>query len=109
DRATWQQARAAKVVLHDNLRNEEPHGLYFKEQVRQELIERFGWQRVYQGGLRVFATIDMPMEVAAEAAVADSLKSIDERRKALAVRRGAAKHTAPLEDASPVQGALVAL
>ena len=24
-----------------------------------ELVERFGWQRVYQGGLRVYSTIDM--------------------------------------------------
>ena len=37
-----------------------------------ELVERFGWQRVYQGGLRVFSTIDMPMQHAAEAAVADA-------------------------------------
>ena len=55
-------ARAAKVVLHDALRADEPHGQYFKEQVRQELVERFGWQRVYQGGLRVYSTIDMPMQ-----------------------------------------------
>ena len=71
DRATWQSARAEKVALHDTLRAEEPHGQYFKEQVRLELVERFGWQRVYQGGLRVFSTIDMPMQIAAEAAVAD--------------------------------------
>jgi penicillin-binding protein 1A len=51
----------------------------------------------------------MPMEAAAEAAVAESMKSIDGRRKALAVRRAAAKRTAPLTDASPVQGALIAL
>ena len=38
----------------------EPYGQYFKEQVRRELVERFGWQRVYQGGLRVYTTIDMP-------------------------------------------------
>ena len=89
---TWQAARAAKVALHDGLRAEEPHGQYFKEQVRRELVERFGWQRVYQGGLRVFTTIDMPMQIAAEAAVADSLKSLDaaaRRRWRRAARRRA--------------------
>src|SRR6185503_14604603 len=57
DRAAWQAARATKVTLHDALRADEPHGQYFKEQVRLELVDRFGWQRVYQGGLRVFTTI----------------------------------------------------
>ena len=109
DRVAWQAARATPLVLRDDLRGEEPHGQYFKEQVRQELVERFGWQRVYQGGLRVFATIDMPMEVAAEAAVAESMASIDARRKSLAARRAAVKHATPLKDAVPVQGALIAL
>src|SRR4051794_26548593 len=70
DGTTSQTARKTKPVLKDNLRADEPHGQYFKEQVRRELVDRFGWQRVYQGGLRVYATIDMPMQVAADAAVA---------------------------------------
>src|SRR5207248_1692147 len=84
DRPAWQSARQAKVVLRDNLRTHEPHGQYFKEQVRRELIDRFGWDRVYQGGLRVFTTIDMSMQLAAEAVVIDSLKSLDARRHAIA-------------------------
>ncbi len=89
DRAAWQSARAMKMRLSDTLRPHEPHGEYFKEQVRIELVERFGWQRVYQGGLRVFSTLDMPMQIAAEAAVGEQLKWIDERRSALAARRAA--------------------
>src|SRR5262249_25447673 len=65
-KADWQAARTTKIVLHDGLRAGEPHGQYFKEQVRRELVDRFGWQRVYQGGLRVFTTIDMPAQYAAE-------------------------------------------
>ena len=91
DRPTWEGARASKVVLEDSLRAGEPHGQYFKEQVRLELVERFGWERVYQGGLRVFTTLDMPMQIAAEAAAAASLKTIDGRRQALAARRAAAQ------------------
>ena len=109
DRATWQGARATKVVLHDGLRADEPHGQYFKEQVRQELVERFGWERVYQGGLRVYSTIDMPMQEAAEASAAETLRSIDARRQAIEVRRAAAKKRAPLPDPSPLQAALVAM
>ncbi len=99
DRATWQQARASKVALHDSLRAQEPYGQYFKEEVRKELVDRFGWQRVYEGGLRVYSTIDMPMQIAAEQAVADQLKSIEERRR---------KYK-KLTDTEPLQAALVAL
>jgi penicillin-binding protein 1A len=106
DRKTWQAARQNKPVLKDNLRADEPHGQYFKEQVRRELVDRFGWQRVYQGGLRVYTTIDMPMQVAADAAVAAGLANLDERRAQVARRR---KPGTPADDPGPLQAALVAL
>ena len=115
DRAAWQNARATTPALHDTLRAEEPHGQYFKEQVRQELVTRFGWQRVYQGGLRVFSTIDMPMQLAAEIAVADQVKSLEGRRALWQARRASAREkagrtAAPARDPSDVlQAALVAL
>ncbi len=105
DRKAWQSARASKLSLHDTLRSEEPHGQYFKEQVRQEIVARFGWQRVYQGGLRVYSTIDMPMQTAAEAVIAEQLKAIEERRQAWLARRT----TKPAESGEPLQAALVAL
>jgi penicillin-binding protein 1A len=111
DRTTWERARESKVALKDGLRSEEPHGLYFKEHVRRELVDRFGWQRVYQGGLRVFATIDMKMQAAAEEAVADGLVAIDKRRLAIAERRAKAARgsTPPPADEVPIQAALIAL
>src|SRR3954467_84500 len=104
DRPTWKAAHAEKLALRDNLRSEEPHGQYFKEQVRRELVDRFGWQGVYQGGLRVFSTIDIQMQQQAEAAVAQNLKSIEERRKAILARR---KKPADAFDDMPLQSALV--
>ena len=71
------QARNAKLVLQDGLRQDEPHGQYFKEQVRQALVERFGWERVYRGGLKVYTTIDLDMQKAAELQVAKSLEEIE--------------------------------
>src|SRR5436190_4290149 len=116
DRAARDEARHGHVTLHDNLRADEPHGQYFKEQVRREVVDRFGWQRVYQGGLRVFSTIDMPMQVAAETAVAGSLKTLDEKRRALAAKRlaarkakGAPEAEQPAPAEPPLQAALVAL
>ena len=51
-------ARPRKVVLDDALRKEEPYGRFFKEHVRRELVARFGEERVYEGGLKVYTTID---------------------------------------------------
>jgi 1A family penicillin-binding protein len=116
DSAQYTKARAAKVVLRDGLRSEEPHGLYFKEQVRRELVERFGWQRVYQGGLRVFTTIDMPMQEIAEAAIAEQIKSIEARRAVWKRNRAPQKKLTknappptPVRETEVLQGALVAL
>ena len=111
NRDAWQKARTSKVTLRDGLRADEPHGQYFKEQVRIELVQRFGWQRVYQGGLRVFSTVNMPLQIAAEDAVNDALQVLDARRAKLAVRRAALKKTdePPAADAQPLQAALTAM
>jgi penicillin-binding protein 1A len=68
------------------------------------LVELFGEERVYEGGLRVYTTIDPAMQEAAEAEIARSLKEI-ETRQAAARRKGRAA-TAP-EDL--LQAALVAI
>jgi 1A family penicillin-binding protein len=106
DKPAWESARASKVALTYALKDDEPYGQYFKEQVRRELVNRFGWQRVYQGGLRVYATLDARMQQAAEVAVAQTLKSLDERRQKIANRR--AKDAPPLPS-DPLQAALVAI
>src|SRR5205814_6532241 len=115
DPATFRNARSSKVSLNDSLRAEEPHGRYFKEQVRRELVDRFGWQRVYQGGLRVFSTIDMPMQIAAETAIADQIAAVETKRAAWQARRAAARKkaapgkTIPDEPSDALQAALVAM
>ncbi len=107
DRRTWQEARGSKLALHDTLRAEEPHGLYFKEEVRRQLVDRFGWQRVYQGGLRVYSTIDMKMQAAAEDIMRRSLDAIDLERQKVMARRGRKGEAAPAPQ--KLQGALVAI
>ena len=81
DPATRDAAKKQPLVIKDGLRSDEPYGLYFKEHVRRELVDRFGWQRVYQGGLRVFSTVDVTLQKAAETAVAEGLAAVEKRRK----------------------------
>ncbi len=109
DAAEWERSRQEPVVLHDALEaNDNGFGQYFKEQVRRELVNRFGWQRVYEGGLRVYTTFDPSMQTAAEKAVEESLKDLDARRAA-AAKRARKGHEAEAEQAPPLQAALVAI
>jgi penicillin-binding protein 1A len=113
DDAALQQARATPIKLSTakEMTEDEDHGQYFKEQVRRELIERFGWQQVYQGGLRVYTTLDMAMQQAAEAVVKESLQSLTDRRlkvtqkkttKAVKDQPDAVKEEPPLQAAMVV-------
>jgi 1A family penicillin-binding protein len=89
DSATAEQAKSSPVKLTNGLEIRESSGLYFKEQVRRELVERFGWERVYQGGLRVFTTMDPALQRAAEVLVEKGLSEIEKRRGFRHAVRGA--------------------
>ena len=102
DRATWQQATRARVILQPKAGEPEQSGLHFKEQVRLKLVELFGEERVYEGGLRVYTTIDPAMQEAAEAAIAQSITEIEARQAARRKTRAGGP-----ED--PLQAALVAI
>jgi len=90
----------APVQLSDTLRNQEPFGQYFKEEVRKQLVEKFGWERVYEGGLKVYTTLDLDLQKVAESEVARGLQDIEQRQ----LRR---KNTPVSSD--PLQAALVAI
>ena len=77
----FERASREKIALRDVLRREEPLGQYFKEEVRQQLVKQFGWERLSEGGLRVYTTIDPDMQRAAEAMIAKSLEQIEARRR----------------------------
>src|SRR5262249_55670490 len=94
-------ARNVPLRLSNTLEMHETFGLYFKEQVRRELSERFGAARVAQGGLRVYTTIDPALQQEAERAVENGIASIEKRRGYPHRPRGNAKGTGYL------QGALV--
>jgi len=96
----FERASREPIELRDTLRREEPIGQYFKEEVRQQLVKQFGWERLSEGGLRVYTTIDPEMQRAAEAQVAESLAQI-------AARRAARKSVTP--GGPPLEAALVAL
>src|SRR5258708_299972 len=104
DRAEYDRAKQAKVALANGLEMRESFGLYFKENVRKELVERFGAARVAEGGLRVFTTLDPDVQRAAEKTLEDGLAAIERRRGYPHPRRDADS-----TGSDYLQGALVAL
>jgi penicillin-binding protein 1A len=94
--AEYEAARATGLALDDTLRREEAFGQYFKEEVRQQLVAQFGWDRVHHEGLRVETTLDLDMQKAAEAEMARAIAEIEKRQ-------GRAR------PAEPLQAAVVAI
>ena len=80
DRPQYEIARAERVELKNVLQRDESFGLYFKEQVRRQLVDQFGWQRVYQGGLKVYTTLDSDLQQTAEQLVETGLEEIERQR-----------------------------
>jgi 1A family penicillin-binding protein len=109
DQTTADRAKKSDVKLSNALEIKETFGLYFKEHVRRELVDRFGWQRVYQGGLRVYTTMNADLQRTAERVVKESLQDIEKRRGFKYPPRG--KHATPREGEVPdyLQAALFAM
>ena len=108
-RAEWDEARTSPIALHDGFHEPGLSGQYFKEQVRRELVERFGMETAYASGLRVFTTIDVEMQKAAEAAIDTSLKALEEERAAAAARRKSPPKADSDAPQPPLQAALIAM
>ncbi len=53
---------------------------YFVEEVRQQLEARFGAKQLYENGLAVQTTLDLPLQVAATRALQAGLRRLDQRR-----------------------------
>src|SRR5579872_2745870 len=77
-----EQARQARAEpLNVNPRILTPNSIaagYFAEEVRRELSERYGEQKLYEGGLSVRTTLDPKMQLMARKALVDGLVHYDE-------------------------------
>ena len=72
------QARSAPLVLH---LAHDPNSLapYFVEEIRRYLEGKYGTDQVHEGGLRVYTSLDVEMQKAANQAVLDGLAAYERR------------------------------
>jgi penicillin-binding protein 1A len=54
---------------------------YFVEEVRKYLEREYGSQKIYQGGMRVYTTLDANLQTAANHAVRSGLRALDRRSR----------------------------
>ncbi|MFN3447238.1 MAG: penicillin-binding protein 1A [Roseococcus sp.] len=74
-------ARAEPIVARPTRRPEVlPVGQYFTEEVRRELLSRFGPEQTQGGGLVVRTSLDPGLQAAADAALRRALLEFDRRR-----------------------------
>lgn len=73
------EAKSKPIHLHaqNNVHSVAP---YFAEEIRQYLEKKYGTSRVHESGLRVYTTLNLPLQKAANTAVLDGLAAYERRR-----------------------------
>jgi penicillin-binding protein 1A len=82
NRQQYEQALSAPIVLGTYKEESPKIGAYFSEEIRQyiEKSEKFGVENLYQRGLKVYTTLDLRMQQAAETVLQRWLRAWDRRR-----------------------------
>ncbi|PYQ49413.1 MAG: penicillin-binding protein, partial [Acidobacteria bacterium] len=78
----YQQAIQSPIVLGTYKEETPKVGGYFSEEIRQyiEQNKKFGIENLYQRGLKVYSTLDLPLQEAVEKALQRGLRRWDRRR-----------------------------
>ena len=74
-----ERAMAQPLIMVERAETEVARADYFAEQVRRQLVELYGEDRLYQGGLSVRTTLDPRLQEIAEATLRQGLLDYDRR------------------------------
>ena len=72
-------AKAQELVIRPRINQHINDAAYFTEQVRRYLEETYGDELLYRGGLEVHTSMNLEMQLAAQAAVQANLRDHDKR------------------------------
>jgi penicillin-binding protein 1A len=73
-------ARNTPIVIRSMKKVNSDQSAYFLEQVRIRLEEKYGEDRLYKEGLKIYTTMNAGMQMGAYEAVINGLKAIDKRQ-----------------------------
>lgn len=73
-------ARALPIVIKSMKTVNSEQSAYFLEHIRIQLEEKYGMDKLYKEGLRIYTTMDGAMQKAAYEAVVNGLKNVDKRQ-----------------------------
>lgn len=77
--AQKQEALDTEIILASEKENTFERAPYFTEYIRRYLLKQYGRELLYNGGLRVYTTVNLGMQKDAVAAVRKGLKELDKR------------------------------
>jgi penicillin-binding protein 1A len=86
-------AKATPIVIQSMKKVNNDQSAYYLEQIRQELEAKYGEERLYKDGLRIYTAMNAEMQKGAYDAVVNGLKALDKRQGF----RGALKYLAQAE------------
>jgi penicillin-binding protein 1A len=79
--------QAVKEEFHTKGRHRETaKAPYFVEYIKKFLEDELGSTRLYKGGLSIFTTLDVNLQMAAEKAIANGLESLEKRMRKQQIR-----------------------
>ncbi|BDV44531.1 penicillin-binding protein 1A [Geotalea uraniireducens] len=78
--AEAEHARAMPIVIKSMKTVNSDQSAYFLEHIRIQLEEKYGMDKLYKEGLRIYTTMDGAMQKAAYEAVVTGLKNVDKRQ-----------------------------
>jgi penicillin-binding protein 1A len=76
----YERAIATELVLQPRYSRSLWIGRYFTENVRKHVEAKYGRDALYKGGLKIYTTLDVELQRAANVAVRDGLRAHDKRR-----------------------------
>jgi penicillin-binding protein 1A len=77
--AQAKEARSEPLAIHPRILTPDSiAGGFFAEEVRRELLDRYGEKKLYEGGLSVRTTLDPKMQLMARKSLVDGLVRYDE-------------------------------
>ena len=79
DKATYEDAIAQPITAKHHGAKITAYAPYVAEDVRKDMVEKYGLEKAYTEGFNVYTTIDSKSQKAAQKAVKDNIHSYDER------------------------------